>query len=255
VLVSDSTALDHPRHRVKESAKRALVSGLFTAAFVAGRRSAEYVADLGIKPGYIWRGVDVVDNDHFAVAAEVNSRVAPSFLAVTRLSPEKDLPTLIEAFRLYRDAGGSWDLRIAGTGPQETELRNAVSPNLIAHVHWLGWVSYEDLPGCYHSSNCLVLPSVSEPWGLVVNEAMAAGLPVLVSERCGCVPELCHEGVNGFAFNPGDAPRLADLMLAVASDRNRAREMGEASRRIIASFSIEASARAVVECVSTLLTS
>ena len=72
-----------------------------------------------------------------------------------------------------------------------------------------------------------------EQWGLVVNEAMAAGLPVVISERCGCVPELVHNGVNGFAINPEDQPALTQIMVNLTNGTYNPEKMGDESRRIV----------------------
>ena len=81
-------------------------------------------------------------------------------------------------------------------------------------------------------------PSTTEQWGLVVNEAMAAGLPVIVSARCGCAPDLVVDGENGFRFNPEDTRGLADRLQTVAeSDAATLAALGNASRRRIADWS------------------
>src|SRR5690606_39375525 len=92
----------------------------------------------------------------------------------------------------------------------------------------------------YGLAGAFVHASTTEQWGLVVNEAMAAGLPVLVSERCGCVPDLVRDGENGFTFDPFDVEELAGLMqrIAAMTDGQR-RALGEAGRRIIAAWEPE----------------
>jgi glycosyltransferase involved in cell wall biosynthesis len=107
-------------------------------------------------------------------------------------------------------------------------------------VHLPGFKQYEELPAWYAAAGAFVHASTSEQWGLVVNEAMAAGLPVLVSNRCGCAPELVREGVNGFTFNPNDEEALANHLLHVSSMSPGARkEMGRASQQIITSLAPE----------------
>jgi glycosyltransferase involved in cell wall biosynthesis len=86
---------------------------------------------------------------------------------------------------------------------------------LNAHVHLPGFKSYDELPVYYALANALVHASTSEQWGLVVNEAIASGLPVIVSERCGCVPELVNG--NGFTFDPANEHELAARLLEIAS--------------------------------------
>jgi glycosyltransferase involved in cell wall biosynthesis len=103
------------------------------------------------------------------------------FLAVSRLSPEKNYPTLFEAFKLYRHKGWSWDLVIVGAGPLAGHIVDITEINSIPGLHFLDWQSYEVLPLYYALATCFILPGLSETWGLVVNEAMACGLPILMS--------------------------------------------------------------------------
>jgi glycosyltransferase involved in cell wall biosynthesis len=106
------------------------------------------------------------------------------------------------------------------------------------------------LPVFYGLADAFVHVSTTEQWGLVVNEAMASGLPVMVSNRCGCVYDLIREEYNGFAFDPYDVEQLARLMLRVAEmeDEERSR-MGDASRRIIADWGPDRFARGLKEAI------
>ena len=99
-------------------------------------------------------------------------------------------------------------------------------------------------------ASAFVHASTTEQWGLVVNEAMAAGLPVLVSNRCGCAPDLVRDGVNGFTFDPYDVDRLADLMLKVSSDQCDREAMGQASRAIIKDWGPERFADGLMQAVA-----
>ena len=100
-----------------------------------------------------------------------------------------------------------------------------------------GFKQYGELPLYYANAGAFVHASTTEQWGLVVNEAMASGLPVLVSERCGCAPDLVETGRNGYTFDPHDVDALARLMLDMASDACDRAAMGRASREIVARWS------------------
>jgi 1,2-diacylglycerol 3-alpha-glucosyltransferase len=98
------------------------------------------------------------------------------------------------------------DLVVCGDGDLRPRLHAlARELGLEQRVHWPGFVQYPDLPVYYALADAFILASTIEPWGLVVNEAMACGLPVLVSDRCGCAPDLVPEGQNGFTFKPRPA--------------------------------------------------
>jgi glycosyltransferase involved in cell wall biosynthesis len=264
VTCSDSTYDDEPRSWPVELLKRRVVAA-FDSAVVAGTRAASYLDTLGLEPGRNFRPWDVVDNDYFSRGADRSRGAAEPlrarlglperyFLCVARFVAKKNLARLIEAYRLYAaGAGGdAWSLVLSGAGPLEADMRMRVAAaGLNGRVHFPGFLQYPDLPACYGLAGALVLPSASDQWGLVVNEAMAAGLPVLVSSRCGCAPELVREGENGFTFDPDDADRLADgltRMAALAPGRREA--MGCRSRQLIAAFTPEAFAKGLEAAIA-----
>lgn len=251
VVISDSQECDDSRKLITENIKSRLV-GLFSAGFVAGERSREYLIKLGMPAERIAIGCDVVDNDHFAQLSKQNCRDKiiqislglpdKYFLAVNRLTPEKNVATLIKAYAGYCSEGapGGWGLVIVGAGILQDELKALVaSLQIEGRVIFTGSVSYADIPACYALASTFVLASLSEPWGLVVNEAMSAGLPVLISDRCGSSVDLVHHGKNGFCFNSNDVEALAKLMKEMASDRLDISSMGLSSREIIAEWSVE----------------
>ena len=248
ILMYESTELDKPRTVFKELIKGVIIRFLFFAAFVGGKRSADYLQKLGFPLDKMRSKYDVVDNEFFGRGAELcratSSRSKwnlPSnfFLFVGRLAPEKNGVGLLKAFREYRNFGGTWDLVLVGRGPVLDELLNLRdSLHLEETVHFAGFKNGEELFPYYAFAGCFVLPSTSEPWGLVVNEAMASGLPVLTSSGCGCAPDLVQEGVNGFTFPADRARELAELLIRISEMPSSSRQaMGLASRRIIAEYS------------------
>ena len=174
------------------------------------------------------------------------------FLASARFIEKKNLPTLIRAYAEYRDrsqgtgvtdpgynAGAPWDLVLLGDGPLRETLNSQLSTlNLHRHVHLPGFKPYHELPVYYGLANAFVHASSTEQWGLVVNEAIASGLPVIVSSRCGCVPELVND--NGFTFDPFNERELAERLLKMAFllDDER-KSLSDASYRISANFAPE----------------
>lgn len=216
----DSTARDRPRKLVTSIPKRVFFA-LCDGYFGFGERSLEYLMSLGAKREKIFVPCQAAalprsySREH-ALAARIAHRRsdAPVFLYVGRLSEEKGIGTLIEAFSRVREALPNARLRIVGTGPLHEALQAAVDRcGVHDAVHFAGSLQDEPLSREYFSATCLVLPSFSEPWGLVVNEALSHGCPAIVSERCGCVPELVVEGVTGHAFAAGDVSALARLLI------------------------------------------
>lgn len=256
VLMSDSTRFDKPRRLMQENIKRRLVA-LFSSALVGGTRHVEYLCKLGFPKSLAFSGYDVVDNDHFASATEPNVGARESFLVCCRFIPVKNLTLLVESYARYRQAAGlaAWDLVLAGDGPERSKLAEAIRAHGInGSIRFVGYVQYRDLPALYRRAGAVILPSVSETWGLVVNEAMAAGLPVLVSNQCGCAADLVEEGRNGFTFDPRNADDLARLMSRVSSMTNGERAaMGHASCEIISRWTPEVFATRLVRAVEVAL--
>jgi glycosyltransferase involved in cell wall biosynthesis len=249
LLMSDSTRRDRRRRGWQEAVKRRIVA-LFGSAFVAGTRQLDYLVGLGMPAAKIRLGFDVVDNDHFRCGAERARGSAALraslglpdhyFLTVCRFVDEKNTLRLIEAYHHYSSLAGerAWRLVILGDGPLRPEMERMIEARgLGGHVILPGFRQYQDLPGYYGLAKALVLPSTMEPWGLVVNEAMAAGLPVLVSEQCGCVDDLVEVGCNGHRFDPLAPGDLARLLMHVASDACDCDALGRQSQAIIAAWS------------------
>jgi 1,2-diacylglycerol 3-alpha-glucosyltransferase len=249
VLMSDSTAIDDIRRPWKEAVKRRVVS-LSSAALAGGQPHRAYLLQLGMEPSRIFDGYDVVANGHFARGADAaRARAADArsclglprryFLASCRFVEKKNLFRLINAFARYRGQAGSaaCDLVLLGDGHLRSKLLElAAHCGLQAVVHMPGFKQYEQLPSFYGLAEAFVHASTTEQWGLVVNEAMAAGLPVLVSNRCGCAADLVVPGLNGYVFDPKDPDALADLMLYVASGSCNRKELARAGRALIANW-------------------
>jgi 1,2-diacylglycerol 3-alpha-glucosyltransferase len=260
ILMSDSTFCDRPRSSWKERPKGFLASSLFNAAFVSGGRAVSYLRSLGYRAASLETGYDVVDNNYFEtrVAQIRNEGATPQqypFLFVGRFDPVKNLHLLIESFGAYRKDGGQRNLKMVGTGPLDREIRGIVAKRGLSEaIHFAGYQNYAQLPAHYARAHCLILPSLSEPWGLVVNEAMASGLPVIVSDRCGCADELVDHGNNGFVFPAEDGSVLVDCLHRMDSlTREQWEATGLCSRRIVASFSPQSWAEAVSRLVDRCL--
>ena len=251
VVMSESAHQDELRTWWKEMIKRRIV-GLHSAALVGGQHHIEYLVELGMPRDRIFTGYDVVDNAYFRRSAEeVRSHKSDVrkqyglpenyFLASARFVVKKNLPTLIRAYAAYRqksEASGNppWDVVLLGDGPLREALKSQLSTlNLHGHVHLPGFKQYDELPVYYALAKAFVHASTTEQWGLVVNEAIASGLPVIVSNRCGCVPELVQG--NGFIFESTDEHELGSRLLEMASLSDEEwRRLGDVSYTIAANF-------------------
>lgn len=222
VLMSDSQAIDAPRRLMAEMVKRAVIS-FADAGLAAGRTHADYLAALGLPRRRIALGLDVVDNAHFAAARAGPGADAPAFLALSRFVRKKNLAALVTAHGVYARAARAegrtpWRLVIVGDGPERGAIAEAASETGEA-VEIRPFAAYDALPGLYAAAGALVLPSTAEQWGLVVNEAMAAGCPVIASDSAGAAAELIIDGVNGHVTAPDVGSLAAALARMEAADR------------------------------------
>ena len=251
VVVSDSRSQDSVRTPIREWLKRYLLRG-YSAGLVAGTQSRDYLEQLGMRPEAICQPWDVVDNQRFSqMAAEAALDGPPlserPFLCVGRFIAEKNHALLMQAYGRYQQTGGTRPLLLVGHGPLEQEIRVACSQLLRPmSVTLAPFVQLEQLGHYYGQSHALVLPSAKDTWGLVVNEAMAAGLPVIVSRACGCAQDLLGNG-EGWCFPSGDPDALADCLHQVDGQVAAARQqMVGAARQRLESFSPEAFAQSFV---------
>jgi 1,2-diacylglycerol 3-alpha-glucosyltransferase len=231
ILMSESQAIDHPRVWWKETIKGRRVRR-FSAALVGGERHRDYLIELGMPADRIALGYNAVDNEAFREAAAAARRnphgrrglpEAPYFLAVNRFVPEKNLPRLIRAFAAYRAGsheGQPWDLVLCGDGPGASEVDAAIRrTGRAASIHRPGFLQLDGLTRWYAHASAFVHPSLMEPWGLVVNEAAACGLPLLVSDHAGCVETLVPRGnaITGARFDPACTDQIAACLRWIAT--------------------------------------
>jgi glycosyltransferase involved in cell wall biosynthesis len=242
LAMSETTEVDMDRNAIREAVKSRIIR-LFSGALVGGRSHKEYLRKLGIRDDRIALGYDCVDNDHFragATRAREGAGVArlthqlpdDYFLASSRFVERKNLPGLIRAYARYRRmVDRPWHLVLLGDGPLRPELEEVARlEGVREHLVTPGFVQYENLPTYYGLARAFIHASAVEPWGLVVNEAMACALPVLVSRQSGCAHELVQEGRNGFTFDANDLDGIAALMarMSTACDLQALGAAGEA---------------------------
>jgi 1,2-diacylglycerol 3-alpha-glucosyltransferase len=176
------------------------------------------------------------------------------FLYVGRFIEAKNLLFLLQAFTRYRELVGEegWELVLVGSGRQEGTMRDWVARKRVPGVRFAGIRQPWELPEFYAFASCLVLPSISEPWGLVVNEAMACGVPVLVSDKCGCAEDLVEQGGNGFLFDPSEVEGLARMFAKVSSGSMDLSAMGRRGCEKVAKFTVDRYAEETVRHISSL---
>jgi 1,2-diacylglycerol 3-alpha-glucosyltransferase len=258
ILWAESNHFDRPRFRWKERVKSLFVRRC-AAANVYGESSREYLAGLGMPRHRIATGRAVIDTDLFSHRQpRSGGRSSRLLLYVGRFAPEKNLELLLHVFaRLARDrACPPIRLALVGYGPLEDRLRSLANDlRLWNAVEFWGPARQPELPALYGAADALVLPSLRETWGLVVLEAMACGLPVLVSSRCGCARDVVT-AATGLTFDPtsadGTLAALRDLMCRPEAELDR---MGQAASAIARQYSPENGAQLVIATLDALVKS
>jgi glycosyltransferase involved in cell wall biosynthesis len=296
VMMNDTHAGTARARGIKAAFKQKVVAG-FHAGFVAGEPQRRYFASLGMPRAKIFTGYDAVDNDFFASrAAEIRSRQAEVrtqyqlpehyFLSLGRFVAKKNLSILIQAYRKVLDSNRNCQthLVMVGSGEEDPKLRalcqelrlpvydktgladrlsGAESGPELPGVHFYGFRQIEENPVFYALADAFILSSLWEEWGLVVNEAMASGLPVVVSEEAGCAEDMLpprQPGMppglpaelqarwtqlngqtrqNGFLFDPKSSQSLAKVLVMVEGAPEIRKRMAQAGGRIVEKFSCE----------------
>lgn len=264
LLWSESTALDKRRgRRLVEFMKRRFLS-LCRAFVVPGRSALQYLKDLGIPDGRIFTAPNAVDIQLFAALAEearrgelqVRARLSLPlryFLYVGRLVRAKGVFDLVEAYaQLDDEIRAKVGLVFVGDGADRSKLLERASQITPGTIQFFGFVQREGLPEFYALADALIFPTHSDTWGLVVNEAMSCGLPVIATSVAGCVVDLVQDGWNGFVVPPRDATQLATAMARLAGNSGLRTEMGFRSRERVAGYSPEAWAEGLVEVAQSI---
>lgn len=224
--MADSKFDDYPRFIWKELVKRIFMLP-YQGALGCGKRSKDYLRFLGIPEHKIMLEYDTLSLKRIRKLSKASP--APNgmsfkdrhFTIVARLVTKKNLHMAIHAYALYKKLDASYRLlHICGSGPLETELKDLVrSLNLEKDIIFHGFIQTEKIAETLTSTLSLILPSIEEQFGLVVIEAQAMGIPVLISEACGARDNLVRSTVNGFVFEPDNPQGLAWFMNVLANDQ------------------------------------
>lgn len=226
VVVMNNSKFDDKPRRIGREFVKALFYRPYHAAFVGSPRAASYLEFLGVPKGRIALGYDTELLQRIRRLA--GSAPAPGglphgarhFTIIARFVPEKNLGLALEAYALYRRsaAGRPRELWLIGAGRLEQALKAQVEQSGIEGVRFRGYLQEEGIAKALAATLALILPSVEEPFGLVVNEALALGVPVILSENCGARDMLVRSAVNGYVVEPDNAEGLAHHMGRLAAD-------------------------------------
>ncbi len=235
---------------------------------VPGRASREYLRSFGENDSRIFTAPNSVDHHFFLKKAnelnpkrdELRNRFGVRgtvFLFVGRMAPEKHVTDLIEAFKRIRGRGRDAYLVLVGSGPEQPAYEKYCKNNgLQKDVCFAGFRQLEEIPFYYAIADVLVLPSCSEPWGLVLNEAMASGLPVITSDRVGAAYDLVVEGRTGFFYPAGAITVLSEHMDIMCSGKISPEVWRQEVQKHVSGFTPERQAEGFISAFrNTLLNS
>jgi len=236
------------------------IIGLTDRFLVSGNLNADYYRHYGADPSRFHLVPWAIDNARFEEGSRFASGereamrarfdIGPDDLAIVfsgKFLPRKDPMTLlraVDAMQLRQRAA----VIFLGNGGLREEMESFARERRL-NVHFAGFVNQTDLPKHYAMADVFVLPSFDDPRATVVNEAMASGLPVIITDRCGPIGDIVQHGDNGFVFAPGDVPALTRHLDALAADPELRARMARRSREIIDTWDYSAGVRGVMEAL------
>ena len=262
VAVESDTAEGRSNGSWRRGLKKLLFPPLFqlpSRFLPAGSRQAHYLAHFGVKQERMTVAQMTVDvcairrfcaKDREAVRSAARARWGISadervVLYVGRLEVYKGLQELLSAFARAVIAEKDLRLVIAGDGSLRPRVEE-IAANADCHTIYLGRLSGDDVLRAYLAADLLVLPSLFEPWGLVVNEAMACGLPVIVSDRVGCADDLVRHGETGLVVGVGEETGLTGAIRQLVRDAPARSRMRHAAERLISNWTLGKEAQNII---------
>jgi glycosyltransferase involved in cell wall biosynthesis len=252
ILQSDGTAVSEACLGIEQRVARELFHRVAWGGVANSRLSAERLVEIGFPRERVFTAPHTIRIDAFWEVADARAPHAGGalrLLCVGRFIPRKGTACLIEAVSAARTRGFEVELTLVGAGPEEADLRR-LADRLSVPTRWLGFVDQHGLPAVYADADVFCFPTLDDPFGIVLIEAAAAGLPLIASPYGGATQDLVREGVNGFVVDPNDTAAMAVAITRLAGDDGLRRTMGAESRAQTAGRTPHASARVYLEAVA-----
>ena len=260
ILFSESTLEDkRSNNQVKAWLKRLFVK-YSSGYIVPGAPQMRYLLSLGAKRNKIWLAPNAIDTDLFENAikkrehnkAEIKEMLGIKgdvLLYVGRMIDIKGVQDLIECFPIIQKKYPSVNLILVGEGPDREKYESLCKYKKIPRVIFTGFKQQEELPEYYAVADIFVFPTYTDPWGMVINEAMLAGLPVICSQAAGAAEDLVKRNENGFLHKPGDIKAMIEHISHLFEDRSLRENMGRRSREMISSYTPENMASGIKQAI------
>jgi glycosyltransferase involved in cell wall biosynthesis len=262
LIWSESTLKDE---RSVSNIKHKLKSWIVNEAdgyIVPGNAQKNYLIDLGAKEDRIYIAPNAVDSNFFTCETQRYRQQKTRWkeklgikgsviLYVGRLIDEKGIPELLEAFTKI-SGNKQVTLVIVGNGSQAREYHSYTQQHKLDNVVFAGFQPQSALPQYYGIADIFVFPTRSDTWGLVLNEAMAAGLPIICSDAAGAAPDLVVNGKNGYLVPVRDVEKLSEALQILVEDESLRERMGLHSHEIIANYTPQKMAQGLKEAIQTV---
>jgi len=225
-----------------------------TDAFIAyGERAKTFLARRGASPERIVLGLQVIPAEQLPTPtidkAGLGLEGKTVVLSICYLAPRKGVKYLVSAFQAI--AGETDVLALVGSGPEEAALRQMSRDD--ARILFPGYQDGTDKSNWLAAADVFVLPTLHDPWGVAVNEAMAFGLPIITTDAAGCAPDIVRDQENGFVVPAGNASALSVALDRLLKDADLRRQMGQRSRALIADYTTEAARDRFLEMIEYAL--
>ena len=267
VLVRGDSQLMTPRSKLKEWIKEIAYRQMlkrFNGFLAVGLRNAEYLRHYGVQDEKIFPAPHFIDNAWFATNVARNHGITRALknnwqasdrdlviLFVGKFIAEKRATDLLRAVAALPEHIPC-RLVFVGSGVEESKLR-LLAAELGLVPAFPGFKNQSELPSYYAAADVVVLPSGSETWGLVINEAMACGSPAIVSDACGCAPDLIDEGKTGFTFPVGNVDALAKCLFKMAEMKHAGYDWRPALSRKMEKYSVTACTAGTLDAVRNVI--
>ncbi len=237
IMFDDGKPSDIKRNPVVQYIKNAITAQSDALWLPSKDYNAEY--DGVFKDPWYFHGYNTIDNQLFKVDGE-KTFDHNSLICVARFVDIKNFEGLLRAWNIIEQQNNTYKLSIIGSGPLHDKLLTLTNELGLKRVEFLGIIPNTEIPAYLFNADAFVLASFAESWGLVVNEAMAAGLPVLLSKKINAAAPLLKEGENGFSFSPYDVDEMAEQILKFINlDQPAKKAMSDRSLEIIGAMNYE----------------
>lgn len=245
---------------------RRAITRLTDALCCNGQLCGEYSQWLGMDPVHITYGHMAADTEELVHKASTisSSEIEDlrrkwnihgiGILYLGSLSVRKGVRELIQRWTLFEKKHlGEATLILVGDGDLSDELKTMCGKRNLTGVRFIGSVNYDNISKYYTAADVFIMPTLEDNWSLVVPEAMACGLPILCSKYNGCWPELVHDEINGWVFDPLKPDDILRVLKSCIEHREELKSMGEKSRQIVSYFSPENAAKSIFKACQIAL--